>query len=342
MSDFIEIDGSEGEGGGQVLRSALALALHTGRAFRITNIRASRGKNPGLMRQHLAAVKLAAAVGAAEMQGAELGSMTLEFRPQTLICGRHHAAVGGAGSATLVIQTVLPALLLAPERTELVVEGGTHNMAAPPFDFIDRVYRPLLVRMGPWIAFELERHGFFPAGGGLIKATIDPVASLKPLSLESRGAPRQRLARALISRIPAHVGQKELDRVKSRMGWRELEIVEVPDSPGPGNVLQLEQVHDEACELVTAFGKIGRSAMTVADDAVDQMRAYLAHEAPVGEHLADQLLLPMAISGGGTFRCAAPSSHSRTNLDVIRRFLEIEAEFRQEDEKHWRFQVGSK
>src|SRR5262245_2007058 len=164
MRDWITIDGSAGEGGGQILRTALALSLVTARPFRIERIRAGRPK-PGLLRQHLTAVQAAAKVGAARISGAEVGSLELTFEPTGLRGGAYDFAVGTAGSATLVLQTLLPALLRAREPSQLTIEGGTHNPYAPPFDFLARTFLPVLRRMGAAIEARLEAPGFYPAGG---------------------------------------------------------------------------------------------------------------------------------------------------------------------------------
>src|SRR5688572_7099138 len=162
---MIRIDGSVGEGGGQILRTALSLSLATGTPFQIENIRAGR-KNAGLLRQHLTAVLAAAEIGSAETAGASLGSTALTFTPKSVRGGEFRFAVGTAGSATLVFQTILPALLLAGTPSRVEIEGGTHNMAAPPFDFLKRTFLPVLRRMGANISLELKRYGFYPAGGG--------------------------------------------------------------------------------------------------------------------------------------------------------------------------------
>ena len=200
MTQWIDIDGSQGEGGGQILRTSLALSLATGRPFRIDGIRAGREK-PGLLRQHLTAVHAAASVSGATVAGAELGSTTLSFEPGPVAGGEYHLAVGTAGSATLVLQTVLPALLRAVEPSELVLEGGTHNPFAPPFDFVAKTFVPVLRRMGADVTMSLERYGFYPAGGGRFSARVAPSA-LRPLSLTRRGERGSR-ARAWSPRCPS-------------------------------------------------------------------------------------------------------------------------------------------
>ncbi|HEX8697393.1 MAG TPA: RNA 3'-terminal phosphate cyclase, partial [Myxococcaceae bacterium] len=191
---MVRIDGSKGEGGGQVLRTSLALSLVTGTPFQMVNVRAGRAK-PGLLRQHLTALKAAAEVGAAEVTGAELGSRELTFKPRALSPGNYFFAVGTAGSATLVLQTVLPALMVASGPSTLMLEGGTHNPAAPPFDFLKKAYLPLVRRMGPEVEAVLDRPGFFPAGGGKFRVDVKP-APLKPLHLMERGRVLRREVKA--------------------------------------------------------------------------------------------------------------------------------------------------
>jgi RNA 3'-terminal phosphate cyclase (ATP) len=183
---LIRIDGRLGEGGGQILRTSLSLSLVTGKAFRIENIRAGREK-PGLLRQHLAAVLAAAEVCGGEVEGAVPGSSCLTFRPGPVRPGQYRFSVGTAGSATLVFQTVLPALMLGSWPSSVEVEGGTHNMAAPPYDFLSRTFVPLVNRMGPNVSLRFERYGFYPAGGGRFSAEIQPAVALKPLHLGERG-----------------------------------------------------------------------------------------------------------------------------------------------------------
>lgn len=328
---MIEIDGSQGEGGGQILRSALALSLLTGRAFAIARIRAKR-KKPGLMRQHLVAVDAAVRVGNAEVRGAALGSGELVFQPGAVHAGEYHFCIGTAGSATLVLQTILPPLLRASGESRIVIEGGTHNPMAPPFDFLDRTFAPLLNRIGPRMTPRLIQPGFFPAGGGAIAAEITPPRQWRRLELTERAAPRGRRARALVAKLPTEIGRRELEVVRERLGWSpaELAVEEIRDSRGPGNVLLLELSYENVTETITAFGERGVRAEAVAEAAVAEARAYLAGDAPVGEHLADQLLLPLALGAGGTYRAAAISSHARTNLTIIQMFLGIEAEIAEE------------
>lgn len=327
MRELLTIDGSQGEGGGQILRTTLALSLVTGCPVRIDGIRAGRAK-PGLLRQHLTAVHAAAQVSGATVIGGELGSSALTFTPGPVRGGELSIAVGTAGSATLVLHAILPALLLAPEASRVVLEGGTHNPYAPPFDFLDRTLLPVIRRMGGRVTARLERHGFYPAGGGRFVVDIEPVTRLEPLALIERGS-IEVSARALVSGVREGVAKRELQMVNERLGvpWQALESVVVRGSPGPGNALLIAIASAEVTEIATGFGEKQIGAAAVASGACKEAQAYIESNVPVGVHLADQLLVPMAIAGGGTFRTLAPSSHTMTNAAVLKQFAGVDVRF---------------
>jgi RNA 3'-terminal phosphate cyclase (ATP) len=238
MNDEIVLDGSSGEGGGQILRSSLALSMATGQPFRIHRIRAGR-KKPGLARQHLTCVKAAARVCSAQVEGAELGSTVLSFRPGPIIPGRYSFSVGSAGSSTLVFQTLMPALITTGQAFELTLEGGTHNPAAPPLDFLDRVYLAALRRMGVETTILVERRGFFPAGGGKWTIAVSPSGPLKPLHLPERGRMLGQTAKVLWNRIPPQEPLRARAHLSANLGWdpADIETEEAVDSPGPANVI---------------------------------------------------------------------------------------------------------
>ncbi|NVJ22890.1 MULTISPECIES: RNA 3'-terminal phosphate cyclase [Myxococcus] len=326
---MLRIDGSRGEGGGQVLRTSLALSLVTGTPFTMTNIRAGRAK-PGLLRQHLTGVKAAEAVGAAEVSGAELGSKELTFRPRALTAGNYHFAVGTAGSATLVLQTVLPALLAAKEPSTLMLEGGTHNPAAPPFDFLTRAYLPILRKLGPDVAATLERPGFFPAGGGKFRVDVRP-GSMKPFSLLERGRVLRRDVKAVVAMIPFDVAKREMETAGALLKWRpdELRVEELKRTTGPGNVLVAEVESEHVTEVFTGFGERGKRAEVVAEEVASEVKRYLDAEVPVGEHLCDQLLLLFALARGGEFRTLPLDGHSVTQLETMAHFLDVKVDVRE-------------
>jgi RNA 3'-terminal phosphate cyclase (ATP) len=319
----IRIDGAQGEGGGQILRSALSLSVCTGQAFRIERIRARREK-PGLLRQHVTAARAAAEISDAEVAGCEVGSSELTFKPGSLKAGNYSFSIGTAGSCTLVLQTVLPPLLTASAPSTVRISGGTHNNAAPPVDFLKRAFLPLIARMGPAIDLDLERHGFYPRGGGVINVQINPADRLRPFELLARGARRRAYAESYISGIPIHVAERELGTVGTLMNWppEQLKVRGIPSEMGPGNVLVMTVESEHVTEVFTGFGERGRTAETVAEETVREARDYLSHEAPVGPHLADQLLLPMALGGLTTFATTAPTPHFLSNAEVIRLFTE--------------------
>lgn len=331
---MLHLDGSLGEGGGQILRSAIALSLVTGQPFRIEGIRRNRSK-PGLRRQHLAAVLAAAEIGDAVVDGAALDSATLTFRPGRIRAGEHRIVVGSAGSTVLVLQTLLPALLLANAPSSLFLSGGTHNPQAPPFEFLERAFAPLLRRMGAGVELQLVRVGFAPAGGGAITVRIVPADRLQPLCLLVKGAAGPLRAWVLTAGLPTRIGMTVLDRLCQRMTKKLLHpentrLAEV-QADGTGCVLIMDLPAEGCHEVVATHGGRGIPAYRVADVAADLALPFLAAGVPVGPFLADQLLLPLALAGGGTFRTVLPTLHTRTNAAVIERFLSVRVTI-QEDE----------
>ncbi len=338
---ILRIDGSEGEGGGQVLRTSLALSMVTGTPVRIEKIRARRAK-PGLMRQHLTAVLAAAKVSQAQVEGAEVGSTSLVFTPGTVTPGDYRFAVGTAGSITLVLQTVLPALLTAAGPSTLKLEGGTHNPLAPPFEFLDRVFLPLVRRMGPRVEAHLERPGFYPAGGGCFSVTIEPAPSLVGFELLERGEIRGRRGTVILARLPRGIAEREVQQLAQGTGWDPscFEIQEV-SSMGPGNAVLLELESEAVTEVFSSIGEIGVRAETVAERAVQEMRRYLKAGVPVGEHLADQLLLLLALAGGGAFMTVPLSLHAMTQIELIQRFLDVKIDVEREERERCLVKVSA-
>lgn len=318
---MLTIDGSFGEGGGQIVRSSLALSMVMGRPFRIENVRAGREK-PGLLRQHLTAVRAAATVCGATVEGDAIGSGAFSFIPGKVSAGEYTFSVGTAGSATLVLQTVLPALLRVSGRSVLTLEGGTHNPHAPPFDFLAKAFLPLVNRIGPKVEANLERAGFYPAGGGRFIVQIEPTPRLSRLELTERGSIDTTRARAVLCGLPRHIAERELKVVQKKLGWADdrLIIEEVTNAQCPGNVVLLEVGSEHVTEVFTGFGEIHRAAEAVATHAVQQCQRYLAAGAPVGEYLADQLVLILAIGGGGAYATLPLSRHATTHIELIKRF----------------------
>ncbi|ROO00964.1 RNA 3'-terminal-phosphate cyclase [Pseudomonas moraviensis] len=335
--DVIELDGAIG--GGQVLRSALSLSMVTGRAFRIGQIRARRSR-PGLLRQHLTAVVAAAEVCGARICGAHLDSQALSFEPGVIRAGDFKFAIGTAGSCTLVLQTLLPALMRAPQASRVTISGGTHNPLAPPTDFLSRSWLPLLRRMGGDVELDLLRHGFVPAGGGEIAVRVQP-SSLMRLDLCERGEAISRQALALTAGLAPTVAQRELSHVAKRLNWPSdaLQHVTIDPARGPGNVLLLEYAFEHVTEVFSAFGRVSLRAEKVADAAINQAADWLRSDAAVAEHLADQLLLPMALAGGGSFTTPRMTDHLRSNIEVIQLFLPVRIDCQEEGSDRLRLEI---
>ena len=321
MAD-IKVDGKMGEGGGQVLRTALTLSMATGGSIVVSNIRAGR-KKAGLLRQHLAAVRAAQAVSDADVEGDELGSTHLEFKPGKVRAGTYEFRIGSAGSSTLLMQTILPVLALTSTSSTVVVHGGTHNGMAPSVDFCELTLLPILARMGVHVESELLEHGFYPNGGGRWRVTIDPWSEPRALSLLQRGTLVSTHAVAKISNLQTHIAERELERVSKKLGWSANELlVEDVKSPGPGNILSLRCGFEHVSETFEAVGALGVTAERVAGRAIRDVKRYQRGDYAVGEYLADQLLLPMVIGAGGEFSTGGLSEHCRTNMALIDQFLQ--------------------
>lgn len=316
----MEIDGHFGEGGGQILRSALTLSMCTGVPVKLSNIRAGRRKS-GLMRQHLAAVLAAATICNGEVEGAVLNSTTVEFRPGEVVSGDYSFAIGSAGSTTLLVQTVLPALARAPGSSTLSVQGGTHNGMAPSTDFMELAFMPCMRKLGMEVSADLQRHGFYPNGGGIWRLEVGEWRPAR-LELRERGSPVAEKLVVKIANIGRHVAERELVRVKKklRMADEHCEIVE-PAANGAGNIVSIRLEFTQLTEVFEAVGALGVSAERVAGRAAGAARDYLAQDFPVGVHLADQLLVPMVLGNGGAFVTGSLSPHARTNIAVIEQFL---------------------
>ncbi|WP_028582661.1 RNA 3'-terminal phosphate cyclase [Desulfogranum japonicum] len=332
--EVVEIDGSLGEGGGQVLRTCLGLSLVTGKPFTITNIRAGRRK-PGIMRQHLTAIQAATQIGEAEVRGAKVGGLELEFCPCIIKPGNYHFSIGTAGSCTLVLQAILPALMVADGASEVILEGGTHNPMAPPYDYLANTFLPVLSKMGVEAGVKLDRPGFYPAGGGRMLIQIQPPKRLQPIVLDQR-SDVEISARGVCAELPGHIAKREMDVVQRRLGLAEeqVELCQL-DKYGPGNYLALYVRSEELTETFSGFGEKNISAEKVAGRVVKEVQRYLASGAPVGPYLADQLLIPMALAGGDRFRTSGLTAHALTNMDVITKFLPCRFDVQEVDDRVW-------
>lgn len=325
---MIELDGSMGEGGGQILRTALSLALITGTPFLLRNIRARRSK-PGLQPQHLAAVRAASAIGQARVEGDAVGSATLRFEPGKVVPGEYTFDIGTAGSAGLVLQTVHLPLALAGAPSRVSIRGGTHVPWSPNAHYLDWHWRPFMARLGLDVRLDMERAGFYPMGGGLLHADIPASSSIHPLRLADRGPLMAIRGLSLVARLPSSIAERQRDQTIVRLAGQgltaHLELGELAaDSPGTVIILMAEYEHSQAC--FTALGARGKRAETVADEAVDELFAFHASDAALDDYLADQLMLPLALAHGKSIYRARITPHAQTNAVVIRAFLDIPME----------------
>lgn len=325
----VTLDGSHGEGGGQILRTSLSLSALTGRPVEIVRIRAGRSR-PGLQPQHLASVRAAASLCAAHLEGAEIGSVRLRFAPQAPPApGAYHFAIGTAGATPLVLQTVLLPLALASAASRVTITGGTHVSHAPTADYLERVYLPTLARHGLAASAQSPRAGFFPKGGGVVQAESAGGAAPLPVSLTERGELRVLTALVVTAGLPPAVAERGVGKVRQELGRLAggliVETREVP-STGPGAAVLLVADCEGGLAGFSAIGERGKRMETVAEEASRAFREWWETGAACEERLADQLVLPMALtSGESRWTTSRVTEHLRTVLWVVPQFLPVEA-----------------
>jgi RNA 3'-terminal phosphate cyclase (ATP) len=322
---MLEIDGSFGEGGGQILRTSLALALVTGKAFHLQNVRARRPK-PGLRPQHLMSVQAAAAVGQAQVRGDALGSSDLVFEPGEVRPGKYDFAIGTAGATGLVLHTLyLPLAWQAAAPSQLTLTGGTHVSTSPCFHFLDATWRSYLELLGLRVGLKLRRPGFYPRGG-VVEVDLQPCARLQGLQLDDCGVVTKVTGVSAVAGLPEHIAQRQARQAVSRLRPYRLgvDLREETWEDGPGTVLTLGLNTRPVLTLFFGLGARGKPAERVADEAADQALAYLrTTPTAVDAHSADQLVLPLALAEGpSSFRVGEITCHLLTNVAVIRRFVE--------------------
>jgi RNA 3'-terminal phosphate cyclase (ATP) len=334
--ETVSIDGSTGEGGGQILRTSLALSCITGKSLHIENIRAAR-RNPGLAKQHLSCVHAACQICNGKCRGAALRSKVLDFHPGPVQSGDFYFDIGSAGSASLVIQTVLPALFLADFPSTVTVTGGTHNPLAPPFDFLAETFLPAVEAAGFHGSCKLVKHGFFPASGGKITFNIQPRQKNihKTINFCEPTNKPQISARIYTAKLPENIARKQHNLLlQSSLDFKDIEHIEVTDSDGPGNCVMIRLCSSDRVTVFTAFGMRGKPSHKVISEVVDLAKDFLASGAVVDHFLADQLLIYMAISsalgetsplGGkaGCFITNELTTHLTTNMEIIKKFLDV-------------------
>ena len=338
---YIEVDGSLGEGGGQILRAALALSMTLGRPFHMVNIRANRSK-PGLKRQHLACIHAAQHICGATVTGDAINSMEVWFTPGPVQSGDYTFDIGSGGSCTLVLQAVVPALLTAGGPSRLTVTGGTHVPNAPPFEFFRDTLVPWLEKLGPRLQAKMTKPGFMQVGGGTIVVDIAPVSSLTPLSPCARGAFIGAEARIMLYNLQNSIAKRERDALLSAQ-WQELGLTENSiyieeasyDAEGPGNAVLVTVRHESGATVCTCLGQRGLSSESVVSRAANRATAFVQAGVPVDLHLADQLLVPLTLAGGGSFTTEKLTRHTKTCMEVVTLFTDITVQAIQQTEKRW-------
>jgi len=325
--ELLEIDGSSGEGGGQILRTSLTLSLLTGRPFQLYNIRAGRSK-PGLQPQHLMSVRAAAEIGQAKLRGASRGSSDLTFEPGEVTAGNYRFDIGTAGATSLVLQTIaLPLALRGSMPSHVTLVGGTHVSTSPCFHFLDTTWRHYLRLLQVRLSLRMVRPGFYPRGGGQVDADVQPCNRLAHARFHERG-PVRFSGFSAVAGLPEDIARRQARRARFRLEQNDLqaEIREDSWEGGPGTVLGIVVNTTPAPVLFFGLGARGKPAERVADEAVDQVLAYIrAAPAAVDSHSADQLVLPLALADGSSeYTVAEVTPHLTTNIAVIRRFIDRE------------------
>jgi RNA 3'-terminal phosphate cyclase (ATP) len=326
---MIEIDGSLGEGGGQVLRTSLALSILTGQPLLIKRIRAGRPK-PGLQPQHLAAVRAAAQISQAQVTGDFVNSQTLTFAPGEVRPGAYRCDIGTAGATGLVLQTVWLPLALAGGPSEITVTGGTHVPWSPCYHYLEWQWLPFMRRIGLVGELKLDLAGFYPQGGGIVQARIEPAAAIAPLRLTERGALKGIRGLSLVANLDMRIAERQRDRALRRLADRhnriEIEAADIwANTKGTALILLAEFKQSSACYF--GLGALGKRAEQVADEACLWLEKFLAGAGAVDEYLADQLLLPLAFAAGPSeYRTAKVTEHLLTNAEVIQAFGAAEVE----------------
>lgn len=324
---MIEIDGSQGEGGGQILRSALALSTLTREAFTMSNIRANRSK-PGLRPQHLKAVEAAAAISKARVGGAVLNSSYLAFEPGEIHSNRYRFDITTAGAATLVLQTILLPLSQASAASSVILTGGTHVPWSPIYHYLELHWLPVICSMGWDATINLQKAGFNPQGGGRIDGVIRPSMPEKPLQLVQRGALQSIQGLSAVANLDVTIADRQkrqaLNRLKSLGVPLKIKTLDVP-SPGKGTFLLLQATFENGSACYTALGAPGKPAERVADEAIDAILEHLDTNAAIDQFLADQLLLPCSLAKGvSEFSTSRVTSHLLTNAAIIQTFLPVQ------------------
>lgn len=321
----LNIDGSYGEGGGQIVRSSVALSAITGKDVEIVNIRARRRRS-GLAAQHLTAVRGVAELCGATLDGDELGSTSLTFSPGEVHGGHYRFNVGTAGSVTLVLQACMLAALHADGPVTMTIRGGTNVRSAPPVDHYLHVLCPLLEKMHVDVGMEVRQRGFFPRGGGEVMVTLTPPRAVMPLNLTERGQSRDIMATSFVQNLPDHIAQRMEHAVRKSLPDERIVVKrELSSGHSSGAGIHLCAKYDDMVLGVDALGERGTPAERVDEDAAERMRYELDGGGTLDVHTADQLLPYMALAcGNSLFKVREFTPHLTTQAWLLKRFLPVE------------------
>ncbi len=327
---MIEIDGSLGEGGGQILRTALSLSCLFNKPFRIFNIRKGR-KKPGLMPQHLTCLMAAQLISNAKVTGDYQASTELTFSPQEVKGGDFFFDIGTAGSTSLVIQTLIPSLIFLKEKTTLILQGGTHVPFSPSFHYISEGFVPMVERLGIKIRLTIESYGFYPKGGGRIRAEIFPVKDAKPLRIMERGKILRLKGYSGVGNLPLSIADRQknaaLEKIYSQVPDLQcavdIELIDVP-GPGQGTFVFLRAESENSIAGFTSLGERGKKAETVGQEAAAEFLKYYFTDGALDQYLSDQIVLYLRMSREeSVFTTSCITQHLMTNLWVIGLFHEF-------------------
>ena len=328
---MIEIDGSYGEGGGQIVRSALSLSCLFRKPFRIFNIRKGR-KKPGLMPQHLTCVRAAQLISGAEVKGDHAGSTELLFSPKEVKGGYFSFDIGTAGSTSLVFQALIPALAFSQQKTILTLKGGTHVPLSPSFHYLSGIFIHFLEQLGIRVQIAIESYGFYPKGGGIVRADIFPPKNIKPLRIIGRGSILRLTGYSAVGNLPLSIAERQKDALVKRINYEIkdikvsplIELLEVP-SIGQGTFVYLESRAQHSIAGFTALGARGKKAEVVGEEAAEEFVKYYTTGAALDYHMADQIILYLSMCNEeSSFTTSAITKHLITNLWVINLFHEIQ------------------
>jgi RNA 3'-phosphate cyclase len=336
----VQIDGRYGEGGGQILRTALSLSAILKVPVHIDHIRGNR-KKPGLRPQHLIAVNALATITGAKVDGAKIDSNELVFEPGEIRGGNYSFHIGTAGSTGLVLQTIIPVLLFGKIPSQIQITGGTHVPWSPSFHYLKAVFLPILKNMGAEVSLEIDKWGWYPKGGGKIRAVIKNIHGLKEIFLSNRGTLINFHILSAVSNLPLSIAERQRDQALKRikhLGIRPNISIENAPSPGQGTALFLAAQFEGSIAGYTSLGKKGKPAEEVADDACNKFINFLDSKGVIDIHLADQLVLYMALAGGrSTLIIESITEHLLTNIWVIEQFLPLKFD---KEEETGKIEVG--